>query len=166
MNESPVKRNLSAYLPASSVTGRVDAWLSIALFSISLSCYYFHWQVDPKPDHDSTLLALYTQKISFLSISISSLGLVYIQALIFSVFGCSVASLQSITVGGALAAPSDLLGLSPITLGTVFARRAGLIAALGRSFDFRFTPHRGIAFWTCSGIDSHWFPVARFSARR
>ena len=136
-----VKRNLSAYLQllgkSSSVTGRVDAWLSIALFSISLSCYYFHWfRLTPSLGHDSTLLALYTR--DFLQENIfpfyiyHQFGtqplLVYIQALIFSVFGYSVASLQSITVvGGALAAPATYWASRWAFdhLGTVFARRAG-----------------------------------------
>ena len=157
-----VKRNLSAYLQlfskSSSVTGRVDAWLSIALFSISLSCYYFHWfRLTPTLDHDSTLLALYTR--DFLQENIFPFYIyhqfgtqpliVYIQALIFSVFGYSVASLQSITiVGGALAAPATYWASRWAFdhLGTVFARRAGLIAALGLALSTFFASHsyRGI----------------------
>ncbi len=157
-----VKRNLSAYLQllgkSSSVTGRVDAWLSIALFSISLSCYYFHWfRLTPSLGHDSTSLALYTR--DFLQENIfpfyiyHQFGtqplLVYIQALIFSVFGYSVASLQSITVvGGALAAPATYWASRWAFdhLGTVFARRAGLIAALGLALStfFASLSHRGI----------------------
>ena len=157
-----VKRSLSAYLQlfgkSSSVTGRVDAWLSIALFSISLSCYYFHWfRLTPTLEYDSTLLALYTR--DFLQENIfpfyiyHQFGtqplLVYIQALIFSVFGYSVASLQSITVvGGALAAPATYWASRWAfdDLGTVFARRAGLIAALGLALSTFFASHshRGI----------------------
>ena len=115
-----VKRNLSAYLQlfgkSSSVTGRVDAWLSIALLCISLSSYYFHWlRWTPILNHDSTALALHAH--DFLQESIfpfyiyHQFGiqplLVYIQALIFSAFGYSVASLQGLTVvGGALVAPA------------------------------------------------------------
>ena len=98
MNRSKAKSVRISPTKSSSVTGRVDAWLSIALFSISLSCYYFHWFRLTPSRHDSTLLALYTR--DFLQENIFRLGpnpIVYIQALIFSVFGYSVASLQSIT---------------------------------------------------------------------
>ena len=164
MNEpvAVVKRKLSANLhlfgKLTSVTCRVDAWLSIALFSISLSSYYFHWfRLTPALDHDSTLLALYTR--DFLQENIfpfyiyHQFGtqplLVYIQALIFSVFGHSVAGLQGITVvGGALAAPATYWA-SRWTfdhLGTVFARRVGLTAALGLALSTFFAAHshRGI----------------------
>ena len=157
-----VKRNLSAYLQLfgkpSSLTGRADAWLSITLFSISLSSYYFHWFRLPQTlDHDSTWLALYTR--DFLQENIfpfyiyHQFGpqplLVYMQALIFSVFGYSVAGIQGITlVGGALAAPATYWASRWAFdhLGTVFARRVGLIAALGLALSTFFASHsyRGI----------------------
>ena len=164
MNNSvaAVMQDLSArlklYGKSSSVTGRVDVWLPIALFSLSLSCYYFHWfRLTPTLDHDSTSMALYTrdflQENIFPFYIFHQFGtqplLVYIQALIFSVFGYNVASLQGITiVSGALAAPAAYWASRWIFdhLGTVFARRAGLIAALGLALSTFFASHsyRGI----------------------
>ncbi len=164
MNDSvtAVKRKLYAYLQlsgnSSSATGRVDVWLSIALFSISLSSYYFHWsRLTPTLDHDSTWLALHTR--DFLQENIFPFYIyhqfgtqpliVYIQALVFSVFGYNVAGLQGLTVvGGALAAPAAYWASRWVFdhLGTVFARRAGLIAALGLALSTFFASHsyRGI----------------------
>lgn len=164
MNDSvtAAKRNPYAYLhlfgKSFSVTGRVDAWLSIALLCISLSSYYLHWfRLTPTLDHDSTSLALHThdflQENIFPFYIYHQFGIqpliVYIQALIFSVFGYSVAGLQGLTiVGGALAAPATYWASRWAfdQLGTVFARRAGLIAALGLALSTFFASHsqRGI----------------------
>ncbi|MCY4411823.1 MAG: hypothetical protein OXC27_15310 [Caldilineaceae bacterium] len=75
--------------------------------------------------------------------------LVYMQALVFVVFGYSIASLQGITlVGGALAAPATYWASRWAFdhLGTVFARRVGLIAALGLALSTFVASHsyRGI----------------------
>ncbi len=176
MNDSgvAVKRNLSAYLQkfglSSSLTGRVDVWLSITLFSISLSSYYFHWFRLPLTlDHDSTSLALYTR--DFLQEGIfpfyiyHQFGaqplLVYIQAFIFSVFGYSIAGLQGITVvGGALTAPAAYWASRWAFdhLGTVFARRAGLIAALGLALSTFFASH------SYRGIEPILLPIVELAA--
>ena len=157
-----VKRSLSAYNQLIgkpfSVTGRVDAWLSITLLCISLSTYYFHWfRLTPTLDHDSTALALHTrdflQENVFPFYIYHQFGIqpliIYIQALIFSVFGYNVAGLQGLTVvGGALAAPATYWASRWAfdQFGTVFARRAGLIAALGLALSTFFASHsyRGI----------------------
>lgn len=157
-----VKRSLSAYNQLIgkpfSVTGRVDAWLSITLLCISLSSYYFHWfRLTPTLDHDSTALALHTrdflQENVFPFYIYHQFGIqpliIYIQALIFSVFGYNVAGLQGLTVvGGALAAPATYWASRWAfdQFGTVFARRAGLIAALGLALSTFFASHsyRGI----------------------
>ena len=169
-----VKRNLSAYFQlfgkSSSVTGRVDAWLSIALLCISLSSYYFHWfRLTPILNDDATAAALHThdflQENIFPFYIYHQFGtqplLVYIQVLIFSVFGYSVAGLQGITiVGGALAAPAaywaSRWAFDP--LGTVFARRAGLIAALGLALSTFFASH------SFPGIEPILLPVVELTA--
>ena len=98
--------------------------------------------------------------------------LIYIQALVFSVFGYSVASLQGITVvASALVAPATYWASRWAFdhLGTVFARRAGLIAALGLALSTFFASYSylGIepASATSRGIGGRCIPVARFSAR-
>ena len=169
-----VKRNLSAYLQLlgkwSSVTGRVDAWLSIALFSISLSSYYFHWfMLRPAPYHDAAGLAMHTrdflQENIFPFYIFHQYGphplLIYIQALVFSVFGYSVASLQGITVvASALVAPATYWASRWAFdhLGTVFARRAGLIAALGLALSTFF------ASYSYLGIEPALLPVVELAA--
>ena len=169
-----VKRNLSAHFNLfgkwSSVTGRVDAWLSIALLCISLSSYYFHWfRLTPILNHDATAAALHAR--DFLQENIfpfyiyHQFGiqplLVYVQALIFSVFGYSVAGLQGLTiVGGALAAPATYWASRWAfdQFGTVFARRAGLIAALGLALSTFFASH------SFPGIEPILLPVVELTA--
>ena len=169
-----VRRNLSAYLQqfgkSSSVIGRVDAWLSVALLCISLSSYYFHWfRWTPILNHDSTALALHTR--DFLQESIfpfyiyHQFGIqpliIYIQALIFSVFGYNVASLQGLTVvGGALVAPATYWASRWAfdQFGTVFARRAGLIAGLGLALSTFFASH------SLPGIEPVLLPLVELAA--
>ncbi len=87
--------------------------------------------------------------------------IVYIQALIFSVFGYSVAGLQGLTVvGGALVAPATYWASRWAfdQFGTVFARRAGLIAALGLALSTFFASH------SFPGIEPILLPVVELTA--
>lgn len=169
-----VKRKLSAYFQlfgkSSSVTGHVDAWLSIALLCISLSSYSFHWlRWAPILNNDAASLALhardFVQENIFPFYIYHQFGIhpliVYIQALIFSVFGYSVAGLQGLTVvGGALAAPAIYWASRWAfdQFGTVFARRAGLIAALGLALSTFF------ASQSFPGIEPILLPVVELTA--
>ena len=67
--------------------------------------------------------------------------IIYIQSLVFAVFGYSIASIQGVTVvGGALAIPAIYWASRWFfkDQGTVFARRAGVVAALGLALSTSF----------------------------
>ena len=134
----------------------------------------------PAPYHDAASLAMHTrdflQENIFPFYIFHQYGphplLIYIQALVFSVFGYSVASLQGITVvGGALVAPATYWASRWAFdhLGTVFARRAGLIAALGLALSTFFASHSYLGIepvlLPVVEVVAVGVPVARFSAR-
>ncbi len=168
------KRNLPTSLQlfwkSSPVSGRVDVWLSVAFFLISLSSYYFHWfRLTPPLHHDATGLAVHAR--DFLQEDIFPFYIfhqhgphpliIYIQALVFSVSGYSVAGLQGVTiVGGALVAPAIYWASRWVFdySGTAFARRAGLIAALGTALSTFFASHSYL------GLEPGLLPVVEVTA--
>ena len=122
--------------------GRVDARLSIALFLASLISSCYHWfQVLPYIGVDAARLGLYAHDLLQEGIFPFYVYhqfaphplLIYLQALVFALFGSGVVSLQAITVvGGALTAPAVYYVCRWLFAdqGTVFSRRAGAVAAL------------------------------------
>ncbi len=131
---------------------RVDAGISIVLFVISLTSYSLHWLMLPPPraiNVDAVRLGIYAPDLlqdgvfSFYVYHLLAPNplIIYIQAPVFVVFGYSISSIQGITaVGGALATPSIYWAARWFFAdqGTVFARRAGLIAALGLALSTPF----------------------------
>jgi len=130
----------------------VDAAISFVLFLISLTFYSLHWLMLPPPraiNVDAVRLGMYAhdllQEGVFSFYVFHQLAphplIIYIQALVFAVFGYSIASIQGVTVvGGALATPAIYWAARWFfeDRGTVFARRAGLIAALGLALSTSF----------------------------
>ncbi len=130
----------------------VDAAISFVLFLISLAFYSLHWLMLPPPraiNVDAARLGMYAHDLlqegvfSFYVYHLLAPNplIIYIQAPVFTVFGYSIASIQGITVvGGALATPAIYWAARWFfeDQGTVFARRAGLIAALGLALSTSF----------------------------
>ena len=133
------------------VSKHVDAVLSFAVFLVSLAFYTWHWLIAQRAiNHDATRLALYA--VDLLEEGVFSLYvyhqyspnpfIIYVESLVFAVFGYSDISVQSVTVvGGALTAPAVYWASRWLfeDLGIVFARRAGLIAALGLALSVIFS---------------------------
>ncbi len=131
---------------------QVDAAISFALFLISLTFYSLHWLMLPPPraiNVDAVRLGMYAhdllQEGVFSFYVYHQLApnplIIWIQAPVFAVFGYSIASIQGITVvGGALASPAIYWAARWFfeDRGTVFARRAGLIAAVGLALSTSF----------------------------
>ena len=148
------KRNLSAFLQlfgkSFSVTGRVDAGLSFALFLVSLAFYLLQWLVlPPAIGRDAAELGL--NAFDFLQENIFPFYvyhqfapnplIIYLQSLAVAIFGYSIASLQVVTiVAGALATPAIYCASRWFfeDQGSVLARRAGVIAALGLALSSFF----------------------------
>ena len=133
------------------VSKHVDAVLSFAVFMVSLAFYTWHWFTAQRViNHDSSRLGLYA--LDLLEENIFSLYvyhqyspnpfIIYVDSLVFAVFGYSQSSVQSVTVvGGALTAPA-VYWVSRWLFedrGIAFARRAGLIAALGLALSVIFS---------------------------
>ncbi len=132
------------------VTSHIDAWLAIALFAISLSTYSVHWVARLSDIHiDASQLGLHAHDLLQKNILpfyayhlfAPSPLIIYLQALAFAVFGYSISVLQGVTiVAGSLTAPAVYLTSRWLFAdqGIVFARRAGLIAALGLALSTLF----------------------------
>ena len=133
------------------VSKHVDAVLSFTVFMVSLAFYTWHWFTAQRViNHDSSRLGLYA--LDLLEENIFSLYvyhqyspnpfIIYVDSLVFAVFGYSQSSVQSVTVvGGALTAPA-VYWVSRWLFedrGIAFARRAGLIAALGLALSVIFS---------------------------
>ena len=117
--------------------------LPVALFFFSLVFYASHWLTSPPGiSGDASRLGLYA--FDFLQEKLIPFYIyhqfapnpfiVYLQSLAFTLFGFNNAALRGVTiVGGALAAPAIYFAARWLfqEQGTTFARRVGLIAALG-----------------------------------
>lgn len=142
----------------------IDALTATALFLVGLIVYSRHLVTLPSGvDGDSVRLGLYAhdllQENLFPLYVRHQFGphplIIYLQALVFTLFGYSVATLRSVTiVGGALAAPAVYWATRWLfeEQGAGFSRRAGLIAALGISLS------TNLAFHSRMGIESALLP--------
>lgn len=130
----------------------VDAAFSFVLLLVSLTFYSLHWLMLPPPraiNVDAVRLGMYAHDLLqegvfpfyvFHQLAPNPLS-VYIQAPVFAAFGYNIASIQGITVvAGALASPAIYWAARWFfeDQGTVFARRAGLIAAVGLALSTSF----------------------------
>ena len=128
----------------------IDAWLSIALFAISLAVFSFHWvPLLPTINLDASRLGLHAHDLlqhnifpvyAYHLFAPSPL-IIYLQAVVFAAIGYSVAALQGVTVvAGALTVPATYWACrwAFADQGAGFARRAGLIAALGLALSTLF----------------------------
>ena len=121
-----------------------------ALFLFGLISYGLHWLTAPPGiNGDASRLGLYA--FDFVQDKLLPFYIyhqfgphpliIYVQSLVFSMLGFTRAALRGITiVGGALAVPAIYLAAGWLfeKEGTVFARRAGLIAALGLALSTFF----------------------------
>ena len=126
------------------------ALLTAALFLVSLTSYSLHWLTAPPGiSRDASMLGIYA--FDFLQEKLFPFYIyhqfaphpliIYVQSLVFAVLGYSNATLRGVTiVGGALATPAIYWASRRLFKhqGTAFARRAGLIAALGLSLSTFF----------------------------
>ena len=147
-----------------------DALLPGALFLVSLSCYSLHWLTAPPGiGQDASRLGLYA--FDFVHEKLLPFYIyhqfaphpfiVYIHSLVLPVFGFNNAALRGVTiVGGALATPA-IYWTSRLFLedqGAAFARRAGMIAALGLALSTFFA---SFSRW---GIEPALLPVVQLMA--
>lgn len=139
------------------VSNRVDAILSSAVLLVSLTLYSWHWlTTQPDIHHDASRLGMHA--VDLLEEGVipfyiyhqyaSYPFIVYLQSLAFAVFGYSDAVVQGVTVVGGALAPPAIYWASLWFFqdqGRAFARRAGLVAALGLalSTSFAFLSHAG-----------------------
>ena len=126
------------------------ALLTAALFLVSLATNSLHWLTAPPGiDSDAAKLGLYAhdllQEKLFPFYVYHQYAphplIIYVQSLVFAVLGYSVTTLRGVTiVGGALATPAIYWASRWIfeDQGAAFARKAGLIAALGLAFSTSF----------------------------
>lgn len=142
-----------------------DSLLLVLLSFLSLIFYASHWLTSPPGiSGDASRLGLYA--FDFLQEKLVPFYIyhqfapnpliIYIQSLVFTAFGFSNGALRSVTiVGGALATPA--IYFSSLWLfrdqGAIFARRAGLIAALGLGLSTFF------ASFSRYGIEISLLPV-------
>ncbi len=120
-----------------------DGLLPAVLFLFSLIVYSLHWLTAPPGiSGDASRLGLYA--FDFLQEKLFPFYvyhqfapdplIVYLQSFVFAVFGFNNAALRGVTiVGGALASPAAYLAARYLfqAQGVSYARRAGLVAALG-----------------------------------
>ena len=147
-----------------------DALLPGALFLVSLACYSLHWLTAPPGiSQDASRLGLYA--FDFVHERLFPFYIyhqfaphpfiVYIHSLVLPVFGFNNAALRGVTiVGGALATPA-IYWTSRWILedqGAAFARRAGMIAALGLALSTFFA---SFSRW---GIEPALLPVVELMA--
>ena len=127
-----------------------DGLLSVALFLLSLIVYSSHWLTSPPGiSGDASRLGLYA--FDFLQDKLTPFYvyhlfapnplIIYLQSLVFATLGYTNAALRGVTrVGGALATPA--IYWASLWLfqdrGKSFARRAGLLAALGLALSTYF----------------------------
>ena len=128
----------------------ITALALAALFLVSLTSYSLHWLTAPPGiNGDASRLGLYA--LDFVQDNLLPFYIyhqfgpqpliIYIQSIVFSALGFSRASLRGITiVGGALAVPAIYVAAGWLfeKEGTAFARRVGLIAALGLALSTYF----------------------------
>ncbi len=147
------------------IGSRTDVVLSVAVFLASLTLYSWHWlTVQPAINHDASRLGLYA--VDLLEESAFPLYvyhqysaypfIIYVQSLVFALFGYSDVGVQGITVVGAALTSPAIYWASRWLFegrGVVFARRAGLIAALGLALSATF------ASLSHSGIETVLLPV-------
>ena len=141
-----------------------------ALFLLALMIYSWHWlTMPPGISGDASRLGLYA--FDFLQEKLVPFYIyhqfapnpliVYLQSLVFAVFGFNNAALRGITiVGGALASPAAYLAARYLfqTQGAIFARRAGLIAALALALSAFF------ASFSRYGIEGALLPAIELTA--
>ena len=126
------------------------ALLPAALFLVSLTSYSLHWLTAPPGIlNDSSMLGIYA--LDFLQVKLFPFYvyhqfaphplIIYLQSLVFAALGFNIAALGGVTiVGGALATPAIYLATRWFFLdqGIAFARRAGLVAAIGLALSTFF----------------------------
>ena len=143
---------------------------AVAVFVLSLAINSLYWLTLPLENSgDAGLLGLHAhdllQKNLFPFYVAHQYGpqplIIYLQALVFAVFGLSMANLQSVTVvAGAMAALAIFWASRWLfeEKGTTFACRAGLIAALG------FALSTNTASYSRLGIEPILLPVVELVA--
>ena len=126
------------------------ALLTAALFLVSLATNSLHWLTAPPGiSWDGARLGLYAHDLlqeKLLPFYVYHQYaphplIIYLQSLVFAVLGYSVTTLRGVTiVGGALATPAIYWASRWIfeDQGAAFARKAGLIAALGLALSTSF----------------------------
>ena len=147
-----------------------DGLLSVALFLLSLILYSSHWLTAPPGiSGDASRLGLYAY--DFLQDKLAPFYvyhqfapnplIIYVQSLAFAALGYSNAVLRGVTiVGGALATPAIYWASYWLfkDLGRVFARRVGLMAALGLALSTYF------ASFSRAGIEPALLPAVELVA--
>ena len=147
------------------ISHRVDAFFSSAVFLVSLTLYSWHWlATQPDIDHDASRLGMHA--VDLLEEGVIPFYIyhqyaahpfiVYLHSLAFAVFGYSDVVVQGVTVVGSALAPPAIYWASLWLFqdqGRIFARRAGLTAALGLALSTIF------AFLSQSGNETTLLPV-------
>ncbi|MDE0633243.1 MAG: hypothetical protein OXH73_17190 [Caldilineaceae bacterium] len=133
-----------------NLINHVDVGLSFALFLVGLAVYLMQWlALPPAIGRDAAELGLNAYDLLQENIFpfyvyhqfAPSPLIIYMQSFAVALFGYSIASLQVVTiVAGALAAPTTYWASRWLfeDQGTVLARRAGVIAALGLALSSFF----------------------------
>ena len=146
------------------------ALLTAALFLVSLATNSLHWLTAPPGiSGDAAKLGLYAHDLlqeKLFPFYVYHLFaphplIIYLQSLVFAVLGYSVTTLRGVTiVGGALATPAIYWASRWLCddQGAAFARKAGLIAALGLALSTSFN---SISRW---GTEHALLPVVELMA--
>jgi hypothetical protein len=147
-----------------------DGLLSVGLFLLSLIVYSSHWLTAPPGiSGDASRLGLYA--FDFLQEGLAPFYIyhqfaphpliVYLQSLVFGTLGYTTATLRGVTiVGGALATPAIYWAAHWLFKGQgrIFARRVGLMAALGLGLSAYFASYSRL------GLESALMPVVELLA--
>ena len=147
-----------------------DGLLAAGLFLLSLVVYAAHWLTSPPGiSGDASRLGLYA--LDFLQEGLPPFYvyhqfaphplIIYVQSLVFATLGYSNAALRGVTiVGGALAVPAVYWASTWLfrDRGQAFARRAGLLAALGLGLSAYF------ASFSRLGLESAILPAVELAA--